>query len=242
MPQPKNTIPADMILASYRRIEASLAGVLQVVPYCEEHKNVWSDSLIPIILESCGLLDSLWRAQLTQVPGFSEKKRRDLSMSNYFTYFGASLEPKWLVFWAEQPVQLFPFKGWSKDGSYKDKENESYLPWWTAYNKLKHDRLLNRTCATLDIAVKAVSGLFLSVVKCEYCSLAILQSGWLSSRNTRPELYLSEDSVSDKEAYVAVETMIFSYAPSWSNEDVRIENHWLGPASDRFVRWFDLKA
>jgi len=65
-----------------------------------------------------------------------------------------------------------------------------------------------------------------------------LQAGWLTGERDRPECFLGEDSPSDKEAYVAAETKLFTYAVGWGNEPVPHRKQWLGPASDRFIRWF----
>ena len=130
-------IPAETVLNTYQRIEDSLHSVLQVVPYCDNHKQVWSDYLVTVILEACSLLDSLWRAQSMQSSCVQKaKKRNDLNMFDYFKYYGEYMEPKWVVFWAEEPVMKYPFKGWSKTGQYKTRDDQDFLDWWTAYNNL----------------------------------------------------------------------------------------------------------
>lgn len=229
-------IPAETVLNTYQRIEDSLHSVLQVVPYCDNHKQVWSDHFVTVILEGCSLLDSLWRAQSCQ--SSCVRKRKNLKMSDYFKYYGEYMEPKWIVFWAEEPEMKYPFKGWSKTGKYKTENDQVFLDWWTAYNDLKHDRLQNRPKATLDKAVRAVSALFLAILRCEDCRLAIAQAGWLSSHYNKPEAYLEEDSPSCKDAYISVDTKLFSYAVGWGNEEIPPKKHWIGPASDRFIRWF----
>ncbi|MEN6623920.1 MAG: hypothetical protein ABFD50_20540 [Smithella sp.] len=232
-------IPAETVLNTYQRIEDSLHSVLQVVPYCENHKQVWSDYLVTVILEACSLLDSLWRAQSWQSSCVQNAKtRNDLKMLDYFKYYGEYMEPRWVVFWAEEPVMKYPYKGWSKTGKYKTKDDQAFLDWWTAYNSIKHDRLQNRTEATLHKAVRTVSALFLAILRCDDCRTAILQAGWLTGERDRPECYLGEDSPSDKDAFVAVETKLFTYAVGWGKEPVPKRKQWPGPASDRFIRWF----
>jgi hypothetical protein len=232
-------IPAETVLNTYQRVEDSLHAVLQVVPYCDNHRNVWSDHLATVILEACSLLDSLWLAQSWQSPCVRESKRRNaIKMFDYFKYYGEYMEPKWLVFWAEEPEKIYPFKDWSKTGEYKTKNDENFLDWWTAYNNLKHDRLQNRQEATLLNSVRAVSALFLAILRCEDCRLGIAQAGWLSGYYNKPEAYLGEDSPSCKEAYVLAETNLFSYAVGWGKEEIPLKKHWMGPANTRFIRWF----
>jgi len=234
-------IPAQTVLNTYQRIEDSLNRVLQVVPYCDNHKKVWSDYLVTVILEACSLLDSLWRDQSWQSSCVRNQKKtkNDLMMFDYFKYYGEYMEPRWLVFWSEEPIIKHPFKGWSKTGQYKEKGDQTFLDWWTAYNNLKHDRLQNRTEATLHKAVRAVGALFLAILRCEDCRGEIFQSGWLTGKRERPECFLGEDSPSDKDAFVAAETKLFTYAVWWGKESVPHGNEWLGPASDRFVQWFN---
>ncbi|MCG6536647.1 MAG: hypothetical protein L7F78_18560, partial [Syntrophales bacterium LBB04] len=101
------------------------------------HKHVWSDYLVTVILEACSLLDSLWRAQSWQSSCVqSAKKRNDLNMLDYFKYYGEYMEPRWVVFWAEEPVMKYPYKGWSKTGQYKTKDDQAFLDWWSAYNSI----------------------------------------------------------------------------------------------------------
>ena len=235
-------IPADTVLNTYQSIEDSLHKVLQVVPYCDNHKQVWSDYLVAVLLEACSLLDSLWRAESWQSSCVrNEKKKDNLGMFDYFKYFGQYMEPKWMVFWGENPEIMYPFKGWSKTGKYKTKDDQNYLDWWTAYNNLKHDRLENRPQATLDKAVRVVGGLFLAILRCEDCRPAIAQAGWLFCAAVhRPEVWLGEDSPNCKGHYITAETRLFSYAVGWGNEAVSPKEKWFGPAaSHRFKIWFE---
>ena len=233
-------IPSETVLNTYLRIKESLHRVLQIVPYCDNHKGVWSDYLVTVILEACSLLDSLWRTQSWQSSCVQKsKKRNNLNMFDYFTYYGEYMEPRWIVFWAEKPIMKYPFKGWSKTGKYKSKDDQGILDWWTAYNNLKHDRLENRPEATLHRSVRAVSALFLAILRCEDCRQAIAQAGWLSCQFRKPETWLGEDSPSCKDRYIAAETKLFSYAVSWGKEPMPQKAIWRGPASDRFIRWFN---
>jgi len=233
-------IPAETVLNTYQRIEDSLQNVLQVVPYCDNHKQTWSDHLVTVILESCSLLDSLWRAESWQSSCVqSTKKRNDIKMFDYFRYFGEYMEPKWIVFWGEKPEMIYPFKGWSKTGLYKTRKDQDFLDWWTAYNSLKHDRLQNRPEASLHRSVRAVSALFLAILRCEDCRLAIAQAGWLSCGFSKPEAWLGEDTPSCKDRYIAAESNLFSYAVGWGNKEIPPNETWRGPASHRFIRWFN---
>ena len=227
---------AQAVVDSFSRIEDQLLGILRTVPYCPEHFGVWSDALGSLLLDSCSLLDSLWRAA-SKTSRDVTKDRNDLTVFDYFRYFGPDMSRKWLVCWGAGPVEERPFGDWSKTGQFSAQADHSALDWWTAYNNIKHDRLVNRRQANLRVAVRAVAGLLPAILKDEDCRPGIQQARWLVSRKRRPIGYLKEDPESDKKAFVAAETALFTYAVGWGNEAVPEALEWHGPASDRFKNW-----
>lgn len=232
--------PARSVVTSFLWCEEALLGVLRVVPWCPEHKRVWSPMLTTVIMEACSQLDSLWgyTAWLSQYVR-KEKKRNQLTIEDYFRYFAnrtlTPLGDRWVVFWGAEPEQITPFESWAQATSYQK------LEWWTAYNKLKHNRLENQTMATVEAAVNATAGLFQAIVAYEHCWVAVEAAGWLSASDSashNPKAWLGEDSASGKDAYVLVETELFSYAVGWCNEEVKKTDEWLGNGSFRFKHWF----
>ena len=85
----------------------------------------------------------------------------------------------------------------------------------------------------------AVSALFLAILRCGDCRSEIFQFDWLTGNRDRPECFLGEDSPSDKGAFVAAETKLFTYAVWWGKEAIPHGKEWLGPASERFIQWFN---
>lgn len=227
--------PGESVLNTYLRIEDMLCDVLRVIPYCPAHHSVWSDALVPVLIESCSLLDSLWKFEVKQSP--CVKKNR-LTMNDYFTYFGSYLQYKWLVFWGEETEVLTPFENWSKSGRYAP-EDYSELDWWKAYNEVKHERLMNRASATLSVSVKSLAGLFLAILRCELCRDAIVQVGWLTGQSPSSVVFLSDDHGDVNERYIAAESKIFSYPVGGHRKPVKKEWKWKGPASHRFCEWFN---
>ncbi len=229
-----NNFPGQSVVNAYLRIEGMLSDVLRIVPYCTTHETVWSDALVPVLLESCSLLDSLWKYEAGQSSCVTKTR---FTMVDYFTYFGQYMQPQWLVFWAEKPEVLEPFLGWSKSGNYQP-DDYSELAWWKVYNDVKHDRLLNRTSATLAASVRALAGLFLAVLRCEFCRDAIGQTDWLSSLHANPVAFLGEDSGLANDDWVVAESKLFSCAVGWTRKPVPHNWTWQGPASHRFCEWF----
>lgn len=42
--------------------EATLHEALRYIPYCDEHRSVWSPTFARIILDAASQVDSLWKA------------------------------------------------------------------------------------------------------------------------------------------------------------------------------------
>lgn len=233
----------NSVLNWYVEAEDMLQDVLRYVPYCLEHKNVWSPKLVTILYEVCSQLDSLWFYEAKKPKSVKEKR---LTIKNYFEYNGEEIAPRWVVFWGQEAEKIQPFKSWDNptDTVYnKEKWKKSLTPeWWEAYQKIKHDRLANEKMATLECGVISVAGLFLAIIRNEDCRDGIAQLGWLSCNGTtngKPQAWLGEDSPSTKRKAIAVESKLFGYAVGWSKETIKKQSIWTGCSSHRFQQWFN---
>lgn len=163
---------------SFLNVERELSDVLKVIPYCEDHKNVWSPQLAGIILEAASQLDSIWKAstKLDEPSTATDKltikdhrKRFELMVSNQFV----------VLFAAETASIITPFFDWQANAN-------SSPAWWVTYNSLKHDRFSNHTKATVTHAVNAVAGLLLGIVYSGNCDSAIINANLLDSADYNP--------------------------------------------------------
>jgi len=225
---------SNSVLSWYVDAEDMLQDVLRYVPYCSEHKRVWSPKLVTILHEVCSQLDSLWFYDAKKTRSVKKEK---LNISDYFKYYGKSMAPKWLVFWGQEPERIHPFKSWENQSA-----TSSSPEWWKAYQKVKHNRLENENMATLECTVNAVAGLFLAIIRSEDCRDGIAQLGWLSCNGTtngNPQAWLCEDSPGTKRKAIAVESKLFGYAVGWSKETIKKRSIWTGSASHRFQQWFN---
>ncbi len=230
------SFPAGTVVTSFLQCEEQLARVLKVLPYCPEHEEVWSPILASLLMDACSQLDSLWghTAWLSECVR-KDNKRRDLGIKNYFEYFGEYVKDRWVVFWPDEPVKIQPFQAWDGASEYEP------LAWWQAYNQTKHDRLANLNKATLSATTNAIAGLFLAILRCEYCRYAVEAADWLSSSDAvahNPKAWLDEDSGTVKDTYIVAETKLFAYPVGWCDVTVAEEDLWIGNASWRFRQWF----
>lgn len=176
----ETAFPANHVIETFRHCESQLNEILRVVPYCKEHEKVWSPLFSSLLLDSCSQLDSLWRGLAWESECVRAKhKRDDLNMKNYFHFFNdhpkAPLCDRWVVFWGRDGSIVRPFSEWRASKTYKT------LFWWKAYNKIKHDRLVNLKLATYEAAICALAGLFLSIIRASECHTAINSANWIYS-------------------------------------------------------------
>lgn len=220
-------------IGSFEKIEISLEDIIKIIPYYSNHKDVWSDFLINIILDSGSFLDSLWRHQSKGLPDAKDNP----SMKDYFKYYGKIMSKCWLVFWGEEPQIISPFNNWSKNGNFNSPDDINELNWWTAYTQLKHDRLSNRQMANLVNSVNIVGATLLAIIKFPKLRNKIDHAGWVTGNIHDPIAFLGEDPKSTKFKYIAVETKLFSYPVGWGCEKIVNGTNWLGNASARFIDW-----
>ncbi|MEX2111902.1 MAG: hypothetical protein WD845_01880 [Pirellulales bacterium] len=229
---------AQTVVTAFRSVERDLSDVLDIVPFCAEHESVWSPSLITILLEAGSQLDSLWRASAR----LSKYADPDPDIVDFFTYHCRAVGPRWIAFWGEEPVKLMPFAEWAA-ATGTARADYKKLPWWNAYTSLKHDRIVNRTQATLKHAICAVAGLFIAILKCEPCRDAVAQTQWLTclaQEREDPAAWLGEDTPSAHSLFIAAETHLFTYAVGWSDRPIVKGDMWVNQtASQRFRRWFN---
>jgi hypothetical protein len=226
--------PARTVVSSFEAAETSLAKVLEIVPYCAEHRKVWSPLLATILIDTCSQLDSLWR----HVACVRGKKPATLTMSDYRARFGPSgadrLNTRFVVFWGDdQGLAVAPFREWG---------TKQTLGWWTAYNAVKHDRLRNRTEATIQNATYALAGLFIAILHAKSCLDGILHTSWVPGLAKHPGLL--RDSLTRNATWAGLaesnllipESRLFSCAPNATTDSVRGQGSC--ESSPRFYRWW----
>ncbi|MBI5030742.1 MAG: hypothetical protein HZB51_09460 [Chloroflexi bacterium] len=226
---------ANYVLSSYVATEDMLSEFLQFVPF-DGNSKVWSSKLVTILLEACSQLGSLWEYQARKSPYV---RKRDLNIKDYFTYFGANVAPKWLVFWGEESEQIFPFDEWRNKVSYTE-QTYMELEWWKTYNNLKHDRIAYRFEATLEKAIRALAGLYLAILRCEECREASVYT-WMHHNDHPYPAYLDDESSSGTAVCVTVETKLFTYAPYWGRQPIPPKAIW-GGGNIRFRNWLERES
>lgn len=146
----------------YLSLEQNFLEYLRSVPLEKKHNEVWSYQLGNLIIDIGSVIDSFLRnsiylQSLDSVPGIQEirskEKKKGLSIGDYHKiyYKHYKLSSK-SVYELRNYNKINPFYRW--------KSNPPPF-WWTAYNKVKHNRFENRKRATLKSTLYALSALFL---------------------------------------------------------------------------------
>lgn len=156
------------VVSNFEELESKLIECLSFIPFIDNNKAVISPKFIPIILEACSLIDSVFRA----LEGQQNKKHNLKRYSNLVEPY-LCLEEATTIFLNPPLRFLRPFSTWTT----------AVPPWWTAYNKLKHDRLDNYDAATYENAILATSGLHQVLSRNVEFIPALLSAGWFNSRS-----------------------------------------------------------
>jgi len=241
---------ANNVLDWYIEAENMFADFLEYVPYCEEHKEVWSPKLVVILQETCSQLDSLWRWEAEN----KHEKKGKINITEYFGLYGEAMAPRWVVFWSDEPRKINPFAAWqSADDFSKTNSNNYPLDWWKeGYQKIKHNRLEHCTCASLKRTVEALAGLFLAIIGTEKCWDALWEHNWVfwdkeggtppdPFRCIRADFGLGKGGDMCSLLHMAVESKLFTYPVGLGKGLITANKknpHWKGNCSNRFKAWY----
>ena len=94
------------------------------------------------------------------------------------------------------------YKGWTQEQPN----------WWSAHNKLKHDRLNNYHFATFTNAVQALAGLHQLMVRQRNFVGGFLKAGWIDTTNLEVLDNLGSAAYEGSKVDVVVESKLFASA------------------------------
>jgi hypothetical protein len=217
--------------------ETSLREALRFVPFCDEHRFVWSSHFTSIILEAASQVDSIWKA--TEKIVHPAAVNRNVTIKNHYNRFGNLVAAQKVIFFGgASPCVIHPFEEWENISSF------SSPTWWEAYNKLKHDRFANQTEATLEHAVNAVGALLLAIIYSGSCDLALISAKLLDTSQYNPWAFTKTGLLRDVpfNCQSKIETELFAHPLGvFGTKDCNLSGHW-DSASPRFNIWWALNS
>lgn len=166
---------------AFERIESELVEFSKHVPIIPKNETIESPSLIPVIINACGLIDSLFRENTPDPVTINgrTKAKGDCDICDFAYAHSTSLDlPNTRsVLLVSPPRYLVPFKPWQTllTGTYTP------LSWWQDYNGLKHDWLVNINKGTLGAALEATCALHQVITRRSDFVRFLFRRGWLSS-------------------------------------------------------------
>src|SRR5882724_11407256 len=107
----------DLTLQWYERLEGQLIDIMRLIPPTPENFTAYSPPIAGLIVDACGLLDSILR-QVSPNPSLVDgksKARDDLNIRDYAKLYAAEFELPTLVsiLRVSPPTYLNPFKDWT---------------------------------------------------------------------------------------------------------------------------------
>ena len=177
----------DQVLQWYGWLEDELLEILKYIPPADPNLATFSPRIVTLIIESCGLLDSVLR-QVSPDPASVEgksKPRKELDIVDYAKLYAAKFEiaTSKSILLVTPPRYLTPFGAWIgllSGGEYQP------VSWWRIHTDLKHDRIANLKKARLEVAIESLCGLHLIIASVPDFAKAVLARGWVVGKKFSP--------------------------------------------------------
>ena len=142
-------------VASARNLSRRLDDIFRVVEPDDRNLGVFGHELRHVLILACTEVESGLKAVLKA--NNVRPTRRNYELPDYWKLVAPMKLDHWsavINHRAHHCSKLEPFKGWTKN---------SPPAWWTAYNRVKHDREANLVEATLGHALNALAGVWVVI-------------------------------------------------------------------------------
>jgi len=175
-------ITSSHIIELYEWYEQQVSDLLKFFPPQGDNLKTWSPRLATPLVESCSLIDSIFRIITpAQVKIGSQKKNRsNLGISDFAELYAQkhTLYERKAILLISPPKYIIPFKIWEPA-----KDNKRCNPplWWTIHNKLKHNKLPYLHKATIEVTLEALCGLFILISILPSLIPAIIRYQWMGT-------------------------------------------------------------
>ena len=203
----------DLTLQWYGWLEEQLMDIMKYAPPTAENLGHFSSPrLASLIVDACGLLDSILR-QVSPDPAIVDGEttaRDDLTIVDYAKLFAAKLKLPTLksILLISPPKYLLPFNAWSdlvSGGRY------SSPAWWSIHTSLKHDWIAHQKEAKLDVAIDSLCALHQIIAVVPEFGRAVLRHRWVPGKRMNPQLIIEalEGMTAAQSLNVLIETKLF---------------------------------
>lgn len=231
----------DLVLQWYEELEDEMLDIMRYLPPAPENLKSFSPRLASLIMDACGLLDSILR-QITPDPVTVDGKsitKKELNIIHYGKLYAAKFELPDMksITLISPPKYHCPFAPWvslASDGPYEP------LPWWATHTDLKHDRIANLKKAGLGMAMEALCALHQIIAVVPDLARSVLRRGWV--RGEKEDLEFVIEILEGKSFMdtVLIETKLFVVPRGQRGFPENIEDFRpiFYPGSERLVDFF----
>lgn len=142
---------------AYRTITNDLLKLCEYIDPCEENAGAYSHRTFELFLRTCTELENLWKYLLrsnNHPPGKAWDVRDYVKIEQLY-HLHLSDKVVSFVYWKPEPNRYWkPFSGW-----LTAEANQPRLPWYAAYNEVKHDRDRKFKMASLENLIDSIAAL-----------------------------------------------------------------------------------
>lgn len=185
--------PRSFVVKAFRSLEDQLIACMEYVPYIEHNRTVASPKFVPLLMDACSLIESVFRHTM------GDGKRQTLKSYAATLEKRLSLEEATSLLLVSPMKMLRPFEGWTRAAP----------AWWDAYNSVKHDRIKNYDAATLEHAVTALAGLHQVLGRSRDFLSHLATAGWFNEGDEHFMELLTMNDVGCGPPDMPVETRLY---------------------------------
>jgi len=174
----------------YNNLEFRLQPILEVMPVVDRESltKIISPRIVPFLMESCSILDSIMRLIVPERMTRPNGKTITWRGANIFDYCREinpllALKKTKSIVMIPMPFIISPFKDWTTTGPNK-------MQWWKLYNSLKHDRLRWSKKLTLLHAIESLCALHQLMVRIPHIIAMSFRFNWVELSGYNPEVLL----------------------------------------------------
>lgn len=181
----------DLTLQWYEWLEEQLLDIMKVIPPAEENFIAYSPRPASLIVDACGLLDSILR-QVSPNPAIVDgrsKARDELNIVDYAKLYASKFELPDLfsILLVSPPRYLNPFENWA--GLVSGGQYQSLL-WWSTHTDLKHDWIGNLKKGCLKTAIESLCALHQIISVVPDLAESVLRRGWVPGNKPNPQIVI----------------------------------------------------
>lgn len=229
---------ADIIIQWFEMLEEDIVDYMKSVPPMGDNMKTFSPRLATLIIESGGLIDSIFRHYSPSTKTFSDNKTRkkdDYNINDFAEIHGPIIKDDIVILLQAPPSFIAPFSVWSDPKYFRS----TCPPWWQVHNDLKHSRIDNLSSATLDIALNSLAALFAVFSHFKELVYSMMRKQWIAHGMYNMNLISEAINTTSRGLYYPIATSLFALIIGTQiRNDIRRFDPALYACSEKITNFF----